>query len=1143
MQINIKSFRQPSAGQRNTRRVLAILHPFLFLFLLLIIGWTAMPAFSQSATAFERTQWQMHKGLDHDGDGQGNDVISITLTSTQDSTGFTVMRIPAIDDVGWMEPNLDADGNVFIDEATQEGLRKLGCNRGVDFTYFQTLVTVPKDAAVTNFAVTFAQVDDLARIYVFNSQHQAGQQIEGNDISGNNAQTVDLASLIVTGETNRVVVVQFDSCPVKNHIKNIQINVNGTVVEKATTPIPLPSALQKTDINVCSHKAEDTYNILGANAISLRAKLTNTVNFGPTGTYGNYQFNFKNVGDDFTEQTIVDGGCDIWFSGYEADTDYTETEKQQLQNWVVNHNGQVIAGCDDSTHDPVCDLLGYTVTTGTDTHGFLSNRAVNPINCDASLKPSDQINMSGGAGGYFTGPAVQNVDVLAEHETNNMPDPSQPIVIYTGNYFLTADINMIQTSPAGDPTLSDGPGVTNNNDILAMNAFSALADAASSREVCASAVAKIEGRLYVDHDASGAATGLSWTDAFTNVQDALAIAKSGDQVWVAEGVYYPDVGGKMTDNDRSAAFTLTAGVAIYGGFEGTELTLQLRNWRQHVTVLSGDIDQNDSSATTGVVTATSAITGTNSFHVVHLDGTTNPITGTTVIDGFAITAGQANGTAFPDDAGAGLFCNGFTTGECSPLLENVIFSGNFATGNGGAMLNDGRNGGKSSPALINVIFSGNSAYTGGAIYNAAWDNGNASPLLTNITFSGNSARSWAGGAIFNQGERNGNSSPLLTNVTFSGNSAAQGGGAIYNYGGNQSTTGRSNPTLKNVILWKNSAPVGPSIYNHYATSTISHSIVENGRNSITWTLPITGTLPITTNTYLNNSEADPLFVQPIDPSSAPTATGNLRLQAASPAINLGLNSALAPNVTTDLAGNERILGSAVDAGAYEFQPSTVQGHVVDATTDKALPGAQICIHDSEQCATADATGNYTITNVAATTEQVLEVTASGYTTVTQPFITAPGETHTQNFALSPQLAAGELRIVLMWGENPKDMDSHLWVPGSQPYHVKHDATGTQNEFPFATLDVDDRESHGPETITISQLVTGTYTYAVHHYEGVGSIATSEARVRVYGATGQVVEYTPPADQDGLWWHVFDIIGPSATISAVNVLQADEPVLK
>ncbi|MBN1583783.1 MAG: hypothetical protein JXA89_23960, partial [Anaerolineae bacterium] len=54
------------------------------------------------------------------------------------------------------------------------------------------------------------------------------------------------------------------------------------------------------------------------------------------------------------------------------------------------------------------------------------------------------------------------------------------------------------------------------------------------------------GVIFVDATASGAATGLSWTDAYTNVQDALAAAVADDEIWIAAGVYYPDEGAGQT---------------------------------------------------------------------------------------------------------------------------------------------------------------------------------------------------------------------------------------------------------------------------------------------------------------------------------------------------------------------------------------------------------------------------------------------------------------------------------------------------------------------------------------------------------------------------------------------------------------------
>ena len=69
--------------------------------------------------------------------------------------------------------------------------------------------------------------------------------------------------------------------------------------------------------------------------------------------------------------------------------------------------------------------------------------------------------------------------------------------------------------------------------------------------------------LYVSQSAAGNNTGASWRDAFHELQDALALAKPGDEIWVAVGVYSPTSG-----NDRFATFQLANGVAIYGGFTG-----------------------------------------------------------------------------------------------------------------------------------------------------------------------------------------------------------------------------------------------------------------------------------------------------------------------------------------------------------------------------------------------------------------------------------------------------------------------------------------------------------------------------------------------------------------------------------------------
>jgi hypothetical protein len=249
----------------------------------------------------------------------------------------------------------------------------------------------------------------------------------------------------------------------------------------------------------------------------------------------------------------------------------------------------------------------------------------------------------------------------------------------------------------------------------------------------------------------------------------------------------------------------------------------------------------------------------------------------------------------------------------------MVFSGNSAGLGGGAMYNNGRSYGESSPSLTNVTFSGNSANYGGATYNAGYIYGNSSTKMTNVTFSGNSA--YYGGAMYNHGDSFGNFSPTMTNVTFSGNSAEIDGGAIRTWIG---VNGKSVPTVHNSILWGNQANgVTRTIVVNIQTDlpstfSLTHSLVEgSGGSGDGW---IGGKY----KDGGGNIDVDPLFVEPISPSSAPTMTGNLRLRVGSPAIDAGLNlHTVNTGVQSDLDGEPRFKDGDgdgdvnVDMGAYE----------------------------------------------------------------------------------------------------------------------------------------------------------------------------------------------------------------------------------
>ncbi|PKO15700.1 MAG: hypothetical protein CVU39_09250 [Chloroflexi bacterium HGW-Chloroflexi-10] len=316
--------------------------------------------------------------------------------------------------------------------------------------------------------------------------------------------------------------------------------------------------------------------------------------------------------------------------------------------------------------------------------------------------------------------------------------------------------------------------------------------------------------------------GSSWDKAFTGLQAALSVAVSGDEIWVAAGVYTPGL-------SQIDSFYLLPGVALYGGFAGGESSLAERNWVTNPTILSGDIDGNDINTDGNHIAETPAdIVGGNNYHVVFADGSITPITESTILDGFIITAGKANGSN-PNEWGGGFYCIGAGSGkECSPSFRNVTFSGNTAD-YGGAMYNYGLLG-ASSPSLTNVTFSGNTADYGGAMYNYGSYGGVSSPNLVNVTFLGNSAAN-KGGAMLNDGYK-GTSSPSLNHVTFSGNSADYFGGAMVNDG---SVGGTSRPSLTNVTFSGNSAGnLGGAIFNfglQGASSPILNNVSFSGNTA------------------------------------------------------------------------------------------------------------------------------------------------------------------------------------------------------------------------------------------------------------------------------------------------------------------------
>lgn len=377
--------------------------------------------------------------------------------------------------------------------------------------------------------------------------------------------------------------------------------------------------------------------------------------------------------------------------------------------------------------------------------------------------------------------------------------------------------------------------------------------------------------VYVNKNAQGLNNGSSWANAYQTLQDALVSAGSCfKQIWVAKGTYYPDEGGAAEENNRRSAFVMKWNTVIYGGFAGTETSFNQRNTALNLTTLSGDIDQNDGPGFLN--------NDNNSYHVIY--NYDNYLGAASLIDGFTITGGNANGGS----------------------EDNDDYS------SGGGMLNF-----LSSPTISNCIFRDNKAFYGGGISNIL-----SASNVVNCIFINNSSQ--LGSAVLNSSGTFSGENPSITNCTFYKNvTDPNGGGAIWN--------AQNSTKITNCILWNN----GSEIFNYTENGVITNTVVTN--SIVQGGYAGTGNLNI-----------DPLFVDPVNGNlriqcgspalNAGTNTGapytdivgNLRARTAEDPVDIGayegdagITSAAikTKNITVQLtsAGNVIITPDQVDNGS------------------------------------------------------------------------------------------------------------------------------------------------------------------------------------------------------------------------------------
>jgi len=326
--------------------------------------------------------------------------------------------------------------------------------------------------------------------------------------------------------------------------------------------------------------------------------------------------------------------------------------------------------------------------------------------------------------------------------------------------------------------------------------------------------------IYVAEGATGAHDGSSWADAYTDLQTALAQSKAGDQIWVAKGTYYPSL------TDVSVSFSLVDGTDLYGGFAGTETSIDQRDLEANTTILSGEIgDPLDVSDNINNI----------------LLATNGTIDGFTITGGYSLKAMGPNGqkgegsmSGLPTPSNRQGSVNTAQTGQRSVPLNgnnrpNMQGSRNVSSTGGAPSV------GHSSPGEVtsgdaestmngaglvvwnvsavvkNVIIENCTAGKGGGIYINNTGRLDEQPLFSHVTVQNCSSFARGGGVSIDM-----MSNPLFIDCSFLNNHCDGKGGGIYDDFG-------CSPRLYNCLFSGNSSEMAGAMGN----DGVSNAVIVN----------------------------------------------------------------------------------------------------------------------------------------------------------------------------------------------------------------------------------------------------------------------------------------------------------------------------
>ncbi|WMI65334.1 T9SS type A sorting domain-containing protein [Aestuariibaculum sp. YM273] len=407
---------------------------------------------------------------------------------------------------------------------------------------------------------------------------------------------------------------------------------------------------------------------------------------------------------------------------------------------------------------------------------------------------------------------------------------------------------------------------------------------------------------YVDANATGANDGSSWSDAYTNIIDALSATSLNDDIWVAKGTY------TLIDVNTPISVT-TNEINIVGGFAGTETTLAERDvaliHTTNATVFTGDMNGDDIE---GDFTSNKTDNAERLFSVTANDVTFDGIIFENIYDTSAAGGVNENGVIYiPNSA------------DISNLkIKNSVIRYNYSNGyllkmrklSGGLFLENTKLVYNTSVNFGLIYLQSDS--TNGYVF-TRWANVLVADNDTNIAALDILRSDWSNGNTLDA---------VITNSTFVNNINNSTYGNVITASGNASL----NLNIYNSIFWQN------TINGTAATRDISNGAEANFDVVINNTI---ATVPNNAGTYGTFSATNITTLNP--------ATDNLNLDAdykptvaSLYIIDQGDNAHF--NVTLfgslDLSGNDRFVNATLDLGAFEYTSSTLS--IDDFTKDLSI---------------------------------------------------------------------------------------------------------------------------------------------------------------------------------------------------------------